>query len=120
MYLSATEVALSTWGAITNVELCLCCLRIHALVYLLTYLHSWLGSYKTGNISEGVEDKAKVITINGLYKVVHGLRLPPSMTLNDFCSIFKVTDSLSAAKMANYSLVMTQTPCIEFFAFGKR
>ena len=39
-------------------------IRIHALVHLLTYLHSWLGAYKTGNISETVEDKAKV-TING-------------------------------------------------------
>ena len=35
-------------------------LRIHALVYLLTYLHSCLGAYKTGNISEMVEDKVKV------------------------------------------------------------
>jgi len=39
------------------------------LVHLLTYLHSWLDAYKTGNISETVEDRAKV-TINGLYKVV--------------------------------------------------
>jgi len=40
-------------------------LRIHALalIYLLTYLHSWLCAYKTGNISETVEDRAKV-TIN--------------------------------------------------------
>jgi len=35
----------------------------------LTYLHSWLGAYKTVNISEAVEDKVKV-TINDLYKVV--------------------------------------------------
>jgi len=49
-------------------------LRILSLVYLLTYLHSWLGSYKTDNISETVEDKAKV-TIDGLYKVVHGLSI---------------------------------------------
>jgi len=40
--------------------------------YLLTYLHSCLGVYKTGNISETVEDRAKVTT-NGPYKVVHGL-----------------------------------------------
>jgi len=40
----------------------------HSLVHLLTYLHSWLGAYKTGNISETDEDTAKV-TINGLYKV---------------------------------------------------
>jgi len=41
-------------------------------------LHSWLGAYKTGNISETVEDKAK-ITINGLYKVVHGLSIAAKM-----------------------------------------
>jgi len=42
-----------------------------ALTYLFTYLRSWLGEYKTGNISETVEDRAKV-TINGLCK---GIRL---------------------------------------------
>jgi len=56
--------------------------RIHALVhlltYLLTYLHSWLGAYKTGNISEMVEDRAKA-TINGLYKVVHWLSIAANM-----------------------------------------
>jgi len=46
--------------------------------YLLTYLRSWLGAYKTGNISETVEDRAKV-TINGLYKVVHRLSIAPKM-----------------------------------------
>jgi len=45
-----------------------------AFTYLFTYLHSWLGSYKTGSISETVEDRAKV-TINGLYKVAHGLSI---------------------------------------------
>jgi len=45
-----------------------------ALTYLFTYLHTWLGKYKTGNISETAEDRAKV-TINGLYKVVHGLSI---------------------------------------------
>jgi len=54
-------------------------LRIHWCTYLLTYLHSWLGVYKTGNISETVEDKAKV-TINGLYKVVHGLSIAAKMS----------------------------------------
>jgi len=49
-----------------------------ALTYLFTYLHSWLGEYKTGNISETVEDRAKV-TINGLYKVVHGLSIAVKM-----------------------------------------
>jgi len=41
-------------------------------------LHSLLGTYKTGNISETVEDKAK-FTINGLYKVVHGLLIAAKM-----------------------------------------
>ena len=39
----------------------------YIVTYLLTYLHTSLGAYKTGNISETVEDRAKV-TINGLYK----------------------------------------------------
>jgi len=30
--------------------------------------------YKTGNVSETVEDRAKV-TINGLYKVIHRLSI---------------------------------------------
>jgi len=50
----------------------------YSLVHLLTYLHSWLGAYKTGNISETVEDKANV-TINGLYKVVYGLSTAAKM-----------------------------------------
>jgi len=33
--------------------------------YLFTYLHSWLGEYNTGNISETVEGRVKV-TVNGL------------------------------------------------------
>jgi len=47
------------------------------LTYLLSYLHSWLGSYKTGNISETVEDRAKS-TLNGLYKL-HGLSIAAKM-----------------------------------------
>jgi len=31
--------------------------------------------------------------------------------LNDVCARFKVIDSLNAAKVAKYSLVMTPTPC---------
>jgi len=91
-------------------------LCIHALVYLLTslltYLHSWPREYKTGNISETVEDRAKV-SIICLYKVVHGLRLPSKrMTLNDLCARLRVIDSLNAAKMAKYSLVvLTPTTC---------
>jgi len=63
--------------------------------YLLTQLARGV---KAGNISETVDDKAKV-TIYGLYKVVHGFRLPPKcMTFNDPCARFKVIDSLNAAK----------------------
>jgi len=41
-----------------------------------------------------------------------GLRLPPKcMTLNDLYTRFKVIDSLNAAKMVKYSLLMTPTPC---------
>jgi len=49
-----------------------------AFTYLLTYLHSWLGPYKTDNISETVHDKAKV-TIEGLYKVLYGLSIAAKM-----------------------------------------
>ena len=49
-----------------------------ALTYLFTYLYIWLGEYKTGNISETVEDRANV-SINGLYKVVHGLSIANQM-----------------------------------------
>jgi len=45
---------------------------------LLTYLHSWLCAYKTDDISEAVEDRAKV-TINGLHKVVHGPSIAAKM-----------------------------------------
>jgi len=42
--------------------------RRHSCTYLLTYLLTQLTrAYETGNISETVEDRAKV-TINGLYK----------------------------------------------------
>jgi len=38
----------------------------------------WIWAYKTGNISETVEDRAKV-TINGLYEVVHWLSIAAKM-----------------------------------------
>ena len=49
-----------------------------APVHLLTYLHSGLWAYKTGNISETVEDRVKV-AINGLYKIVHRLSITAKM-----------------------------------------
>ena len=51
-------------------------LGTHALTYLLTYTVA--GGYKIGNISETVEDRAKV-TINDLYKVVHRLSIATKM-----------------------------------------
>jgi len=86
---------------------------VRALTCLLTYLGSWLCAYKTGNISETVEDRANV-TINGLYiKSYAGFRLPPKcMTMNDLWARFKVLDSLNAAKMTKYIWVMTPTPYI--------
>jgi len=47
-------------------------------LYSLTYLHSWPCAYKTGNISETVEDREKVTT-NGLYKGVHWLSIAAKM-----------------------------------------
>jgi len=49
---------------------------VHLLTYLLTYTVA--RGYKTGNITETVEDRPKV-TINGLYKVVHGLSIAAEM-----------------------------------------
>ena len=48
-------------------------------------MENWLWAYKTGNISETVEDRAKA-TVNGLYEVVHAdFRLPPKcMTTSAF------------------------------------
>ena len=58
-----------------------------------------------------LKDKKATITINSLYKVVHGLSITTEMgmTLNDVCARFRVIDSLHA--MAKYSLVMTPMPC---------
>jgi len=84
--------------------------RRHSCTYLLTQLAR---AYEAGNISETVEDRAKVtIRPNGLYKVP-----PKCMTLKMTSdrARFKVIDSLKilkAAKMAKYSLVMmTPTVC---------
>jgi len=94
-------------------------LRIHAFVhlltYLLTYLGSWLCAYKIGNVSETAEDRVNDRpTINGLcMKSYTDFRLPPKcMTMNDLWARFKVLDSLNAAKMTKYILVMTPTPYI--------
>ena len=88
---------------------------------------------KTSNISETVEDRAKV-NINGLYISSRtrpvsyilapikspcnmGFQLPlKCMTLNDLYARFKVIDSLNTTKMPKYSLGMTPTPCTVTFA----
>jgi len=69
--------------------------------YLLTYLHSCLGAYKTGNIPETVEDRARAtINLTAYRKSYTGFQLPPKcMTLNDLRARFNVIDSLNAAKM---------------------
>jgi len=41
-------------------------------------MKKWLWAYKIGNISETVENTATV-TINGQYKVVHGLLIAAKM-----------------------------------------
>jgi len=50
--------------------------------YLLTYLHSWLWAYKTGNISETVEVIAKLL-LTAYIKSYTGFRLPPKCIAND-------------------------------------
>jgi len=87
-------------GCITSIRPTYSCVR--TLTYLLTYLHSWLEAYKTGNVSETFEDRA-IATINGLYKVVHWLSTAANMILNDLCARFKVIAFLNAAKMAKFS-----------------
>jgi len=77
--------------------------RCTALTYLFTYLHSSLGEYKTGSISETVVGRVIVI-VNGLYKVVHGLSIAAKMhDLEWPLSEIQVIDSLNAAKMAKYT-----------------
>ena len=71
--------------------LCLLGLLIPWCTYILTYtyLHSWLGAYNTGNISETVEDKAKVTIITAYIKSYTGFQSPPKcMTLNDLWARF--------------------------------
>ena len=54
-------------GCIISIRLTYSCAEALINLFTYLYLHSWLGEYKTGNISETVEDRAKV-TINGLHK----------------------------------------------------
>ena len=59
-------------GCITSIRATYSCARV------LTYLHIWLCAYKTVNIYVTVEHRAKV-TINGLYKIGHGLLVAAKM-----------------------------------------
>ena len=59
-------------GCITSIRL------MYSCAGALTYLHSWLHVYKTGSISETVEDRAKV-SINGLYKVINWFSIAAKM-----------------------------------------
>jgi len=81
----------------------------YSCAHTLTYLHSWLGEYKTGNIPKLLNIERKLL-LTAYIKSYMSFRLPPKcMTLNDLSARFRVTDSLSTAKMAKYSLVMTPT-----------
>jgi len=78
--------------------------------YLFTY------TVASGHIKPGISTKRLKIEwkllLTTYIKSYTGFRLPPKcMTLNDLCARFKVIDSLNAANMAKYSLVMTPTPC---------
>jgi len=65
--------------------------------------------YKAGIISETVKNLKieRKLLLTAYIKSYTGFRLPPKcMTLNDLWARFKVIDSLNAAKMAKYSLVI--------------
>ena len=90
-----------------------------ALAYLFTYLHSWLGEYKTGNISETVEDRAKV-TINGLYKVVHGLSIASKVYDLEW-PLRKVQSHwfLKCGKNGEIQISIVTLTSLEYVTFGK-
>jgi len=58
-----------------------------------------------------IGSKLLMTTNRNMYRPTRFQLVPKSMILNDLCAGFKVIDSLNAAKMAKYSLVMTPTPC---------
>ena len=85
-------------------------LRIHVLVYLLTYT---VGSRR---IKPAISLKwlkiERKLLLTAYTKSYAGFWLPlKCMTLNDPWARFKVIDSLNAAKITKYCLVMTPTPC---------
>ena len=96
-------------GCSTSIRPTYSCAR--ALTYLFTYLNSWLGRIKPAISPKQLKTERKLL-LTAYIKSYTGFRLPPKcMALNDLCARFKVIDSLNAAQMAKYSLVMTPTPC---------
>jgi len=83
----------------------------YLLTYLLTYLHSWLGRMKLAISPKRLKIEWKLLLM-AYIKSYTDFWLPPKcVTLNDHWARFKVIDSLNAAQMVKYSLVMTRTPC---------
>jgi len=81
---------------------------------ILTYLHSWLGLIKPAISPKRLKIERKLL-LTAYIESYTGFRLPPKcMTLNDLCARFKVIYTLNAARMAEYSLVMTPTACRVF------
>jgi len=80
---------------------------VHLLTYLLTYTVA--GWYKPAMSLKQLKIDRKLL-LTAYIESYTGFRLPPKcMTLNDLCVRFKVIDSLNAAKMAKYSLVVVAT-----------
>ena len=85
-----------------------------ALTYLFTYLHSLLGEYKAGKISETVKIERKLL-LTAYIKSYTSFRLPPKrMTLNDLwaCEIRCHWFPKCRKKWGNTQLssLMTQRP----------
>jgi len=84
---------------------------MHSFTYLLTYLHSWFAAYKTAISPKRLKIERKLL-LTGYIKSYTGFWLPPKcMTLNNSWARFKIIDSLNAAKMTKYSLVIIPTLC---------
>jgi len=64
-------------GCIISIRITYSC--ADALTYLFTYLHSWFGEHKIGNIPKRLKIYRAKVTINGLYKVVHVLSIAAKM-----------------------------------------
>jgi len=69
MYLSAPEVALSTWGAITNVELCLFCMRKYVV----------RGTACVSQLSRKLRERAGCLLLGAYGKVARQNRMVTSL-----------------------------------------